>query len=276
MVQIWWSQLERMMSYRADKQGVDAHIRTHTQTDAGNDNTRRPKLASGKNLITTQSFLFKIHTLLWGQGMKCPLWVPILIYIHLSYHTIHLIMTDHVMIGFHFTSILIYYHTTCDISLWQTMLWLGSILHQYWYIITLHVISHYDRPCYDWVPFYINTDILSHYMWYLIMTDHVMIGFHFTSILIYYHTTCDISLWQTMLWLGSILHQYWYIITLHVISHYDRPCYDWVPFYINTDILSHYMWYLITTDHVLRRFHFTPILIYYHTKCDISLRQTKL
>ena len=28
---------------------VDAHIRTHTQTDAGNDNTRRPKLASGKN-----------------------------------------------------------------------------------------------------------------------------------------------------------------------------------------------------------------------------------
>ena len=38
-----------MMSYRADKLGVDAHARTHTQTDAGNDNTRRPKLASGKN-----------------------------------------------------------------------------------------------------------------------------------------------------------------------------------------------------------------------------------
>ena len=36
-----------MMSYRADKLGVDAHARTHTQTDAGNDNTRRPKLASG-------------------------------------------------------------------------------------------------------------------------------------------------------------------------------------------------------------------------------------
>ena len=27
---------------------VGAHIRTHTQTDAGNDNTRSPKLASGK------------------------------------------------------------------------------------------------------------------------------------------------------------------------------------------------------------------------------------
>ena len=42
------------MSYRADKLGVDAHTRALTQTDAGNDNTndntRRPKLASGKNL----------------------------------------------------------------------------------------------------------------------------------------------------------------------------------------------------------------------------------
>ena len=37
------------MSYHADKLGVDAHARTHTHTDAGNDNTRRPKLASGKN-----------------------------------------------------------------------------------------------------------------------------------------------------------------------------------------------------------------------------------
>ena len=39
------------MSYCADKLGVDAHTRTHKQTDAGNDNTRRPKLASGKNAI---------------------------------------------------------------------------------------------------------------------------------------------------------------------------------------------------------------------------------
>ena len=31
--------------------GFDAHTRTHTRTDAGNDNTRRPKLASGKNVI---------------------------------------------------------------------------------------------------------------------------------------------------------------------------------------------------------------------------------
>ena len=43
------------MSYRADKQVITAHKdgradgRTDTQTDAGNDNTRRPKLASGKN-----------------------------------------------------------------------------------------------------------------------------------------------------------------------------------------------------------------------------------
>ena len=43
------------MSYRTDKQVLTAHTdgqtdgRTHRQTDAGNDNTRRPKLASGKN-----------------------------------------------------------------------------------------------------------------------------------------------------------------------------------------------------------------------------------
>ena len=39
------------MSYRGDKQVITAHTdgRTDTQTDAGNDNTRRPKLASGKN-----------------------------------------------------------------------------------------------------------------------------------------------------------------------------------------------------------------------------------
>ena len=39
------------MIYRADKQVITAHTdgRMDTQTDAGNDNTRRPKLASGKN-----------------------------------------------------------------------------------------------------------------------------------------------------------------------------------------------------------------------------------
>ena len=35
------------MSYRADKQVLTAHTDGHT--DADNDNTRRPKLASSKN-----------------------------------------------------------------------------------------------------------------------------------------------------------------------------------------------------------------------------------
>ena len=47
------------MSYRADKLGVDARARTHTQTDAGNDNTRRPKLASGKK------YSYNNHTDIW-------------------------------------------------------------------------------------------------------------------------------------------------------------------------------------------------------------------
>ena len=32
-----------------DKQGIGAHTDTHTETDAGKDNSQRPKLASGKN-----------------------------------------------------------------------------------------------------------------------------------------------------------------------------------------------------------------------------------
>ena len=35
------------MSYRTDKLVIDGHTDTHTHTHAGNDNTRRPKLASG-------------------------------------------------------------------------------------------------------------------------------------------------------------------------------------------------------------------------------------
>ena len=35
------------MSYHADKQVIDTH--THRYTDMGDDNTRRPKLALGKN-----------------------------------------------------------------------------------------------------------------------------------------------------------------------------------------------------------------------------------
>ena len=40
------------MSYRADKQVIDTHTHRHTDsyTDAGDDNTRRPKLASGKKM----------------------------------------------------------------------------------------------------------------------------------------------------------------------------------------------------------------------------------
>ena len=42
------------MGYRADKQVIDTHTDTHTEryTDRGDDNTRRPKLASGKNQLT--------------------------------------------------------------------------------------------------------------------------------------------------------------------------------------------------------------------------------
>ena len=32
-----------------DKQVIDTQTDTHIHTDAGDDNTRRPKLASGKN-----------------------------------------------------------------------------------------------------------------------------------------------------------------------------------------------------------------------------------
>ena len=37
--------------YELSRGQVDAHARTHTQTDTGNENTRRPKLASGKNRL---------------------------------------------------------------------------------------------------------------------------------------------------------------------------------------------------------------------------------
>ena len=41
------------MSYHADNQVIDKHTHTHTgrHTDVGDDNTRRPKLASGKNTV---------------------------------------------------------------------------------------------------------------------------------------------------------------------------------------------------------------------------------
>ena len=52
------------MSYRTDKQMITAHTdgRTGTQTDTGNDNTRRPKLASGKNDLKVLSWQTYIKT----------------------------------------------------------------------------------------------------------------------------------------------------------------------------------------------------------------------
>ena len=43
------------MSYRTDKQVIDTHTYGHTErhTDAGDDYTRRPKLASGKKVRQT-------------------------------------------------------------------------------------------------------------------------------------------------------------------------------------------------------------------------------
>ena len=46
------------------------HRRTHRQTDAGNDNTRRPKLASGKNGFA----LIRQHTIIWTYGLTRGEW----------------------------------------------------------------------------------------------------------------------------------------------------------------------------------------------------------
>ena len=47
------------MIYRVDKQVITTHMdrRTGTQTNAGNDHTRRPKLASGKKLLLNDMIL---------------------------------------------------------------------------------------------------------------------------------------------------------------------------------------------------------------------------
>ena len=50
LVHIRWIYVNRVMSFRADKQNID----TQTQTVAADNNTRRPKLASGKNTIRAQ------------------------------------------------------------------------------------------------------------------------------------------------------------------------------------------------------------------------------
>ena len=54
------------MSYRADKQVIDTHTDTHTDryTDRGDDNTRRPKLASGKNIFnSTETWTLAVKSL---------------------------------------------------------------------------------------------------------------------------------------------------------------------------------------------------------------------
>ena len=59
------------MSYRVDKLVIDARTDTHTHTDAGNDNTRRPKLASGNNAISKLSWKF-------GESEWNSYWVIVL------------------------------------------------------------------------------------------------------------------------------------------------------------------------------------------------------
>ena len=68
LVQIWWSLLEWAMSYRADKLVIDIHTRTQRPTDAGDDNTRRPKLASGNEV----KFDFQVKFDLVVQGRSLP------------------------------------------------------------------------------------------------------------------------------------------------------------------------------------------------------------
>ena len=57
------------MSYRADKQVIDTHTHGHMDrhTDAGDDNTRRPKLASGKNCLRMRRECFPLH-----RGLAIP------------------------------------------------------------------------------------------------------------------------------------------------------------------------------------------------------------
>ena len=64
------------MIYGTDKLGVDRHIHTdtHRQTDAGNDNTWRPKLASGNEV----NFDFEVKFDLSGQDQSLPKTIGIL------------------------------------------------------------------------------------------------------------------------------------------------------------------------------------------------------
>ena len=55
------------MNYRADKVLIDTQTDSHTQADAGNDNIRRPKLASGRNRRVLFRSLLK-RKLCWYLG----------------------------------------------------------------------------------------------------------------------------------------------------------------------------------------------------------------
>ena len=64
------------MSYRTDKLMIDGHTDTHTythtHTHAGNDNTRRPKLASGKNYIKGPGYNWQERLHVRMHGRICP------------------------------------------------------------------------------------------------------------------------------------------------------------------------------------------------------------
>ena len=49
LLQIWWSKLNQLISYRADKLLIEGLTDTDTDGHKSNNNTQRPKLASGKN-----------------------------------------------------------------------------------------------------------------------------------------------------------------------------------------------------------------------------------
>ena len=52
------------MSYCTDKLMIDGQTHAHTHTHAGNDNTRRPKLASGnKTPVNAQSISILFHNI---------------------------------------------------------------------------------------------------------------------------------------------------------------------------------------------------------------------
>ena len=78
--QSWWlpnlvlyQTVERVLSYRADKPGIRAHTRTHTETDVGKNNTQRPKLASGKNESRNVISALKVKNIL-SMGKLKQIW----------------------------------------------------------------------------------------------------------------------------------------------------------------------------------------------------------